>query len=235
MKANILLILMGTIIFLQGCATTPTTKMEAVASLDQKTAYDGTIASQKRHFVSLAPYTKLNDAITKIKIAEDKMLFMMTVQNGGEDPINIGHDNLSVVFEDVSKDQASNMDIQSFGNFIEDFNKEYNDNEKEYIYYELYEVWWLTDIGGMDEETALDHMMDLKYNIESMRRQYEVFQEMLPRFILKEQSIEPGDSYTGNVICSTQEPVTEIEGKIRVIVSIDGEEHRFTFNRILSR
>jgi hypothetical protein len=117
---------------------------------------------------------------------------------------------------------------------MENFEKEYNDNEKKFIYNTIYDVWRLCKYGGMDSERATDEMRDLKYDIESMRRQNEIFQEMLPRFILKKQVIMPGNSYTGIVICDTHDINTATEGNFHVSVSIDGEEHKFAFYRGLN-
>lgn len=234
MKLKILLTLMVAFLFLHSCATSPTTKLEAVASMDQKTAYDGTIISQKKHLVSLSPYPELDNAITEIGLAKDKIKFMLTVQNCGEEQIDIGYDNISVIFEGTGMDQTSNkIDIQSVDEFMRDFDKEYYDDEKEFIYSTLYEVWTLCKYGGMDSETATYKMLDFKYDIEDMRRQYEVLHEILPGVILRQQTIMPGDNYTGIVICDTRDLDPEKEGKFRIAVSVDGEEHGFTFNRDL--
>jgi len=234
MKIKFYLILIGSVLFLQSCATSTTTKMEAVASLDQKTAYDGTIISRKKHFVSLSPYPELDNAITEIGLAKDKIKFILTVENCGEEPIDIGYDNISMIFEGTGADQASSIiNIQSADDFMRDFEKEYYDGEKEFIYSTLYEVSSLCKYGGMDSETATYKMLDFKYDIEDMRRQYEVLREILPGVILRQKSIIPGDSYTGIVICDTRDLDYETEGRFRVTVSVDSEEHRFTFNRLL--
>lgn len=235
MKTKILFILMGSFLFLQSCATSPTIKMAAVASLGQKTAYDGTVTSQKKHFVSLSPYNKLYEGIIKTGVIKNKTMFMLTVQNCGENPVKITTDNVSVIFKGPGEDWAPNkINIQSYDDFMNSFEKEYNDNEKKFIYSILYRVWSLCQIGGMDSERATDKMRDLKYDIKSMRRQNEVLREMMPRFILKNQVITPGNSYTGIVVCDTHEIDPEIEGNFQVSVSIDEERHEFTFYRGLN-
>lgn len=223
---------MGSILLLQSCATQTTTKMTAVASMDQKTGYDGTVISQKKHFVSLSPYPELDNAITEIGLAKGKIKFILTVQNCGEEPIDIGHENISMFFEDAVTDRASSIiNIQSADDFMSDFEKEYYDGEKKFIYSTLYELWTLCKYGGMDSETSTYEMQDFKYDIEDMRRQYEIFRETLPGVILRQQTIAPGNSYTGIMICDTRDLEPETGGKFRVTVSVDGEEHRFTFNR----
>lgn len=234
MKIKILFLLTVSILFLQSCATSTTTNMEAVASLDQKTAYDGTIISQKKHFVSLSPYPELDNAITEIGLAKGKIKFMLSIQNGGEEPIDIGYDNISVIFQGADTDQApSIINIQSVDDFMADFEKEYYEGEKEFIYSTLYEVWTLCEYGGMDSETSTYEMQDFKDDLEDMRRQYEVLHEILPGVLLRQQDIMAGDSYTGVVICDTRDLDLKTGGRFRVTVSIDNEEHSFTFKRII--
>jgi len=208
--------------------------MEAMASPDQKTAYDGTIISQKKHFISLSPYPELDNAITEIGLAKDKIKFILNVQNGGEESIDMGYDNISVIFQGTGADQAPKIiNIQSVDDFMTEFEKEYYEGEKKFIYSTLYEVSSLCKYGGMDSETSTDKMQDFKYDIEDMRRQYEVLREMLPRVLLRRQNIMPGDTYTGVVICDTRGLNPKTGGRFMVTVSVDGEEHRFTFNHVL--
>lgn len=231
MKVKILFILMGSILFLQSCAPSQIIKMKAVGSLDQKIGYDGTIVSQKKHLVSLTPYIKLDDTITNLGVAKDKIKFFLTVQNCGEESISIGYDNILVIFEGNRKDWISNkIIIQSSDDFMNDFEKEYNEKELKYIYSTLYEIYHLSllNIGVMDK------LEELKYDIEEMRLQNAVLREILPGIVMKPQTIMAGNSYSAIVVCDTRNLDPKIEGKFRIAVLVDGEEHRFTFNRNLN-
>jgi archaellum component FlaG (FlaF/FlaG flagellin family) len=224
MKARLLLILVGAVLFLQSCATPPTTKMTSVASSDQKTGYDGTITSQKKHFVSLSPYSVL-------EFAKDKAMFILVVENDGEGPISISNEDISMIFEGNGEDLTSKrISVQSLDDFIVDIGNEYNDNEKKFIYSTLYDIWYLSTNGIIDSETATDRAQDLKYDIEAMRRQNEVFREMLPGVFIKSQTIMPDSSYTGIVAFDAGDN-KDADGKMQIIVSLDGEQHSFAFNR----
>ena len=176
MKANIIYMLIATILFLHGCAQTQVTKMKAVTrTSDQKTAYDGTVTSQKKHFVSISPYKSLDGAIVNFDLSRFKTIFMLAIENGGNAPIHIGYDNISVAFQDNSED-------------------------------------------------SMEHKVDIQ-----------LLQEMLPGFIIKQQAIMPGETYSSMLICDTSNINTKTEGRFKIVVSIDNEEHKFIFNRGLNK
>jgi hypothetical protein len=228
MKAKILLMLIGSILFLQGCATK--VKMTAVASRDQKTAFDGTITSQKKHFVSLSPYNEID-------LAKDKAIFMVSIQNGGETPINITNDTISVIFEEIAKKENSDtINIQALDDFIDDLEEEYDNKEKYFIDTNLWGI--KNDIeyktpSPTTEELA-DLFEDLRTDIERMRLNNEMLREALPDFYIKPQIIMSGDNFSGIVVCDTSDIDSETVYNLRVFVSIDGEVHNFTFKRGLS-
>ncbi len=225
MNAKRLLILVGAALLLQSCAISPTVKMTSVASPDQKTGYDGTLTSQKRHFVSLSPYSALD-------FAKDKSMFILVVENDGEAPINISNEDISMISEQYGEGLTSKrINVQPFDDFIVDIEKEYNDNEKKFIYSTLYDIWYLSTNGIIDSETATDRLQDLKYDLEAMRRQNEVFREMLPGIFIKPQTITPDSSYTGIVAFDTGDMSSGSAGILQITVSIDGERHSFTFSR----
>jgi hypothetical protein len=63
-------------------------------------------------------------------MAKDQTIFMVTIQNGGEAPINVSNNNISVIFEGESKDWASKrIKIQSIDDFIKDLERNYIDDE----------------------------------------------------------------------------------------------------------
>jgi len=227
MKTGLTLILIGAILVLQSCATSPSVKMTSVASSYQKTGYDGTITSQKKHFVSLSPYSAPD-------FAKKKTMFILVVENDGEGPLSIGNDDISMIFQDSKGELTSKrISIQPFDGFMSDLEKEYNDNEKKFIYSTLYDIWYLSTNGIIDSETATDRLQDLKYDIEAMRRQNEMFREMLPGVFMKPQTITPDSSYTG-ILAFDAGGNSDVEGNMQIIVDLDGEEHSFKFSRSIS-
>jgi hypothetical protein len=245
---KILLILIGSILLVQGCATTQVTKINVVATKDQKIGYDGTVTSQKKNFVTLSLYTKLT-------VAKDKTLFMLVIENGGEEPIKISNDNISVTFEGDSKDWASKkINVQSFDEFMNDYDEEYSKKEKKYIYTKLYDIKEQSDLssmmssssssssgsgssssssggGGSDVEGMIG---ELNNEIKLMRDNNELLREALQEVILKPQTISPGNSYTGIVSFDTRTIDSGIEGNFQVAVMVGSEIHKFTFSRSLA-
>lgn len=248
MKLKILLILIGSILFIQSCA--PALKMAAVTTSDQKVAYDGTIISQKKHLVSLSPYRELD-------VAKDKTLFMLVVQNGGEDSINIDNGNISVMFEGNSEEWLSkSINVQSLNDFLDDLADEYSNKEKNYFYSKLNHIKSKLEIqsamsgssssldsissssprSSSSSSSGVDDIVepmieDLNYDIELMRANNELLRESLKEIVLKPQTIVPDNSYSGIVVCDTSAMDKDVQGNFQVTVSLDGEEHRFTFRR----
>jgi len=232
MKVKIFLILMGSILFLQNCAPSQITKIAGVASRDQKTGYQETITSQKKHFVSLAPYSEL-------KLAKDKTIFMMVVKNCGKDPIHISYANISVIFEGKSKNWVSKkINIQSFDEFMNDLKEEYSTYEKKYIKSALEDIKSNSESSSSavsDSDSLADDMAILKQHIETMRANNQLLQEGLPELDMKSQTITPGNSHSGIVVCDTRDMNEKVEGNFQVVVSVDGEKHKFTFRRSLNK
>jgi hypothetical protein len=230
MKVKLLLILTSSILFLHGCATSTSQKvnLSAVASRDQKIGQEETITSQKKHFVSLGPYTEL-------KLANDKTIFMVGVKNCGKAPIAISCDNISVTFDENSgKGEPKKISLESLDDFIKDLKEEYSDSEKKYIKSKLESIQLDAESSSSavsDSDNLGDKVKDLKTRIETMRAQNQVIRERLPEFYLKSQTIKPDNSYSGIVVCDTRKMDGKIEGKFIIAVSIDGEMHRFSFKR----
>jgi len=231
MKAKILLILLGSTLFLQSCA--PSLKMASVVSQDQKMGYDGTITSQKKHFVSLSPYT----ALKKLDLAKEKTLFLLSIENDGKDSIDISNKNISVIFDCVGKDRTTNIiNIQQCDDFLSDLAKEYNINERKFIYKTLYDIKLDSESSSADSESTEDKIKDLNDDIEIMRASNEQVQESMKEIVIKSepQTISPGDTLSGIVVCDTGYLNDKMEGNFQVIVSVDAEKHKFTFNRSLT-
>jgi hypothetical protein len=232
----ILVSLLGAVFFFQGCATFTAPQMTAVASSNQKVGYDGTITSRKKHFVALSPYSKLDDAVPVIGFAKEKQKFMLTVRNLGDSPISIGPASVSAAVVDAaSAGKHIPIRIQTLEEFLADFETEYYDGEKKYIYNTVSKIWNLVKYGGMSAERATDRMYDFKIDLESMRRQKKVLLKMLPDTFLADRNILPAGSYTGIVVCDTRTLAPEIVGDFKVSVSVDNEEYNFKFHGDLAR
>jgi hypothetical protein len=230
MKTKILLVLIGSILFLQGCATSTSQKISLIAmtSRDQKVGDQETITSQKKHFVSLGPYTEL-------KLAKDKTIFMVGVKNCGKGPITLSCDNISVTFQENSgKGEPKKISLESLDDFLKEIKEEYSDNEKKYIKSKLESIQLDAESSSSavsDSDNLGDKVKDLKTRIETMRAQNQVIRERLPQFYLKSQAINPDNSYSGIVVCDAHTMNDKAEGNFLVAVSVDGEVHRFSFKR----
>ena len=237
MKAKILLALMISMLIIQGCTTLKVMKMTAVASRDQKVGFQETITSKKKHFVSLAPYSDL-------KLIQNKIMFMMVVQNCGNEPINIDYNNISVTFEEKSRKGTSNrINLQSLDEFMNGFEEEYRNNVNASIYNSLDGlIWMLRDIISKRILVFVEGAYQMQYSVKKakegivrMHREYQLLLGTLPDFAMQPQTIIPGYSYAGVVLCDTRQMNPTIKGNFKITVSVDSEEHQFTFRRAISK
>jgi hypothetical protein len=234
MKVKILLLLLCSTLFLHGCATSTSQKVNltASASRDQKVGSEEIITSQKKHFVSLGPYTEF-------KLAKDKTIFMVGVKNCGKAPIILKCDNISVTFKENSvKGDTKEIRLQSLDDFLKDFKEEYNDSEKKYIKSKLESIQLDAESSSSavsDSDSLGDKVKDLKTRIETMRAQNQVIRERLPEFYLKSQTIKPDDDYSGIVVCDTRTMNDKAEGNLQFAVTVDGEVHKFIFKRKINQ
>ena len=74
-------------------------------------------------------------------------------------------------------------------------------------------------------------MDDLKTDIEMMRENNDFLREALPDFVMKQHTITAGDSSSKIIVCDTHDLDSKLEGSFHVIVSVDNEQHTFTFTR----
>jgi hypothetical protein len=218
-------------LLLQSCATAPTPTISAEATMDQKVGYGDTIVSMKKHFVSFAPYTQLESAVSNVGLAQDKTKFMLTVENCGRDPIEFGPHKVTVMFVPSAGENGSqSIGVQTWQDFVDEMDKEYDRSERQYLYDTLYALYMESEVGL----EITDKLSDLVFDLEQMREQNDVLQEMLPAVIVKQQRILPGKSYSGVLICDTGDLEASLEGQFRILVAIDGEEHGFVFSRTLT-
>lgn len=261
MKSKILLISIVSILILLGCGTTHrnTKKIIAVASPEQEVGYKETVTSQKKHFVSLAPYQEdRQDLLFQYylisQIGPYKSLmsssftwpltsFILFVKNCGEDPINISSHNISVIFEGKTEKQTPmEIKVLSYQDLIREMSliewstehetaedirsyweeRKYRENydmQSRMLngYYVNYDSRMSDDLNNLDNRLAL---------MESKR-------QLIETLVLKPQTLMPGESSGGLVVCGTHNMNDKVEGNFKVAVSVNGEDHEFTFNRSL--
>jgi hypothetical protein len=226
MKFKTFLILMVSILFLNGCGHNM--KMTAVASPGQNTGYKETITSQKRHFVSLAPYIKENSL-------DGKTLFILFVKNCGEAPINICSNNVSVVFKGNTIEGVSRkITTLSFDDLMnEAMRKRDNEIMSDYLSgrYDYYEYVIYYDKDGNKIVTMRKVRAPMYVYAEHAQANEQI--KFIKKLVMQPRNIMPGETYGGLVVCDTRDMSYKTEGAFQVTVSVDGEEHKFTFNRSL--
>lgn len=223
MKAKILILLMSSILSLQGCAAFQSMKMTAVAYPEQQVGYQETITSQKKHFVSLAPYQEQN-------VAKGKTSFVLFVKNCGEDPINISSDNVSVIFEGNTKKWASRkIKVVSF----DDLMNEVRSNRIAAISarYSLQRPRYRDVVVDVEDGQAVYYSTTERVPMYDTHAYGPPSKAAVEKLVLKPQAIMPGQSCSGLVVCDTRDMNYKVEGDFQVVVSVNGEDHKFTFNR----
>jgi len=212
---------------IQGCGGFKTVEMSAVLSQDQQKGYMETITSQKKHFVSLAPYP-VNDPAT------DATAFILFVKNCGENSIDISTKNISANFFGNTRKWASkSITIFSQEKLIDNLRR-VQSSAKWYKISALKTVAYHTSDGngnytGSDIKTFYDHSVsngatDLK---EAVAQKMLLVEEL----VLQPRTLQPGEGGGGLVVCDTGGINSKSEGSFRFVVSVDGEQHEFTFNR----
>lgn len=227
MKIKIIFLLLGSVLFVQGCALSPVMKTAAVTSQDQRTGYNDTILSQKKHLVSLSRYLELDS----FDLAKDKTIFMLYVQNGGREPINIIYDNISVIFAEKGNERTSKKIgiIQSADTFLKDLTEEYLDDEYNFVYSYL---WFIKTSGcACGLEPCFSKLVG--HQLIDRQKLNQVAREAAASKVLRPQTIKPGEHGRGLIVCDTSSINDKTEGTFQILVSVDGEEHAFLFKRSL--
>ena len=251
MRIKLFIILLGLMFFLQGCSHK--IKTVAVATSTQKTFYDGSIISENRHAVTLSHYDK-------IELAKDRTIFEVILQNRGNSPVNFSKGDISVTFEGNEENRTSKkIIIQSADEFIKYLEDAYYNEEirkitdiirkVSRIADQAHETSIITNMsgggsgggstggGGNDKSIEMQALM-LESNlittvdkIKFMRKHIEQLKESIPDIIIKSKTIMPRGSYSGLVVCDTSEMTPETEGQFKIVVTLEGEKHEFTFER----
>ena len=236
MKVRNLIMLLIMILFLHGCASTEV-KVTGMADSDQKVFYDGTITSEKKHAVTLSLYEE-------IELAKDKTIFMVVVENSEDYPISISSESVSVMFEAGSRRGAPRkINIQSLDDFMKDLEEEYYVEEGRIIK-DIFRRASKTsdDIDRAHEDYQKEFaasrfetkFFNDMYKLVEMRKHYDQLEFLIPEIIIKKRTIPPGDSINAIVVCDTRDMDAGTNGDFKIKVTIDGEEHRFTFRRASS-
>ncbi len=232
MKIKISVILLGSIILFQGCSQKVQTV--AVASSDQKTFYDGSLTSEKRCIVTLSLYNN-------IKLAKEKTIFQIIIQNRTKFPVKISKENISVIFQGNNTGKPlKNIQIESPEVFMAYLEDTYYNEEHRLIYDILRRASRTADDIEMRKEEREKKMVAAMFEpklantvnkIKLMRDEIGQLKETVPDIVIKQSTILPSDTYIGIVVCDTAEISPEIEGEFKIIISVDGENHEFTIER----
>jgi len=201
-------------------------EMSAVLSPEQQEGYMETITSQKKHFVSLAPYREYNQV-------NGNTSFILFIKNCGKDPIDISTQNISAEFIGNTHKWASrSITILSPDKLMNDLERKQFTNEiaansdiaTEYYFsnglYDNNKGFYTRIVYGQDYPIKSDSIAATQ-----MQRVKEL--------VLQPQALRPGEGVSGLVVCDTRAMNSNVEGKFRVVVSVNGEQHDFTFSRKL--
>ncbi|MBN1903463.1 MAG: hypothetical protein JW927_00015 [Deltaproteobacteria bacterium] len=75
------------------------------------------------------------------------------------------------------------------------------------------------------------YSMSRSLTLEENMRKFKILREISSDLYLNQKTIMPRESISVLISCRTNEIPRRITGDIKIKVSIDGEEHVFTFNR----
>lgn len=224
MRLRLIPILICSILFLQGCFHTM--EMSAVLSPEQQEEYMETITSQKKHFVSLAPY--LENSPTNGKTA-----FILYVKNCGKNPIGLNTENISAEFSDSYHQWGpKSIPVISPDKLIKELErKQSRSNElKTCVRTETYCSY---DVNGnptyCTTRTVTDSLCELDIFFTSIQAAKQI--DLAKNLLLQPQVLLPGEDGGGLVVCNTRAINSKAEGNFHVVVSVNGEQHEFTFNR----
>jgi hypothetical protein len=233
MKINFLILLMLAILFLNNCTATHKMELTAVASPDQKTDPYGAVVSEKMHVVSMSRYKE-------IPYMWGNAIFNIIIENGGEEPLTISNENISMIFEGHDKKRTiKELDVLSVTEFMNDIEYEYRkrmlSDLSQIVMVPGFITTWVTRDGATNPADYFPGN-SVKFDAEAERamKKYRSMKKLLefsPDLILNQKTIMPRESITILISCRTNEIPRGIEGDIEINVSIDGEEHRFTFAR----
>ncbi len=226
MKINFLILLMLSILFFNNCATTHMKELTAVASPGQNTDPDGAVVSEKMHMVSMSEYKE-------IPYMGDNAIFNINIENGGEEPITIGNENILIIFEGHDKKRTvKTLDVLSATEFMNDVEYKYREGIRNDMS-QMVNAGPLGPKGSVAAEYALSARVE-KFRAESEKameknKRMKKLREISPDLFLNQRTIMPRESIGALISYRTNKIPRRIAGDIKIKVSIDGEEHGFVF------
>ena len=247
MNWKILPVAILTVFSIQGCGGFKTVEMSAVLSSDQQEGYMETITSQKKHFVSLAPYGE------NIPAGSDTA-FILFVKNCGEDPIDISAHNISAeFFGNTGKWVSRGIAVLSHDELTNRLRSKQLDAEMATnAAYKNYTFHYIDALGNdtgfrlfpyseptifspySDSTTPYDAFTTYGERVQSYRTTAQKIL-MVEELVLKPMTLLPGESGGGLVVCDTSGMNSKIEGNFHIVVSVGDEQHEFIFNRSTDR
>ncbi len=230
MNRKLLIILAAIAFILQACSTTHKIYIRAIASKGQKLIdVNGvpSIISQKNHLVSLGLYKYRlltdysEDYSNQYWYGGDRDLeylaaFSLIVKNLGDAPITISSDGVSITF--IGKNRTQQLPVisaRSLRNKIESAEQSARNSVKAFS-------TQITNVTG----AAKFGRQDAERRLEKIRKDQKLVEEL----VLEPQTVFPGDSVMGLIVCDTQGVIGKKEGIFHIVLPVGGEEHNFYFN-----
>jgi hypothetical protein len=227
MKFISLILTVAFIICIQGCTVSRPLKISAVASPEQEVGYKETITSQKKHFVSVAPHSERF-------FSRSKASFILYIKNCGDSPIEIGTHDVIVGFSECIDDgDPRNINSPSAGDPTYPLNRDFPKIEAAaykksstqiirtpYVFGNTAYITWRSDIP----EKSLIRTIANQYRFGRQR-------EVAKKLYFRPQTLLPGESESGLLVCDTRTMNPNTEGAYKLLVSISDEQHEFIFNR----
>lgn len=211
----------------QGCTSIDKTKLAVVALSDQKTDPYGAVVSDKKNMISISCYSDLD-------FMKDCIIFKSIIKNGGEMPIKISSNNISVSFKENSKNwEPKKVHVLTLDEFIRISEDNFQDDEVERINKILQEMEKTArEMDGAYDRKAIAEMFAFRF-IKIVDRIHLKHDQFNGRDViyLKEQNIIPGESISAIFACDTGKILPGIKGEFIITILMDSEEHNFTFLR----
>jgi len=231
---------------IQGCGGFKTVEMSAVISQEQQQGYMETITSQKKHFVSLAPYGE------NIPASSDTA-FILFIKNCGESPIDISTQNISAeFFGNTSKWASRSITVLSYDELMNRLRSRQlraesaaNATYKNYTFHHIDALgndtgFWAAPgepFSGSYSDAYLSNPNDEFTSYSAATNHYRAAgqkMQVVEEKVLQPQTLQPGEGGGGLVVCDTDAMNSKVEGKFHIAVSVNGEQHEFTFNRSMA-
>jgi len=158
------------------------------------------------------------------------------VKNCGNDPITISSDDVSVILESKSKEQPSaKIAVVSYQALINEMEltkmgilKSEIDTESSYS--EIQSRRQSSASSSVDW-TLINARNNEVNRLRNMGAEMQSIQQLMEKLVLKPQTLLPGESNSGLVVCDIGNININIEGDFQIVTFIGGEEHEFTFKR----